>query len=233
MKISFIGNSVFVLLLAFGASVVFAQELTEFAPLEKLALSVNIQPEDTSHDDASRRSLVNFMLAATIKGIADGDTVTLEDANKTRFKIRLSDMDTPEIEHAEFTPRGCKCKTIPFRPGQPGGKAATEALKNLVSVGDSVAAECYEIDRYGRMVCHIFKGKTNINLEMIKNGWGWLPRDKGDDFKTAWIRDPASYDAESLAKQKALGAWGLPGQVSPARWRTDCWNDGKCERAEK
>ena len=214
MKITFVRNTVFVLLLAFGATVVFAQELTEFAPLE-------------------RQSLVNFMLDATIKHITDGDTVTLEGEKKTHFTIRLSDMDAPEIEHAEFTPRGCACKTIPFRPGQPGGKAATEALKNLVSVGDSVAAECYEIDRYGRMVCHIFKGKTNINLELIKNGWGWLPRDKGDDFKTAWIRDPASYDAERLAKQKALGAWGLPGQASPARWRTDCWNDGKCEGAEK
>ncbi|WP_424946433.1 thermonuclease family protein [Candidatus Spongiihabitans sp.] len=233
MKISFIRTAVFISLAAFAASVVFAQERTEFAPLEQLALSVNISSEDTSPDDSSRQSLVNFVLAATIKNIADGDSVTLEGAHKARFKIRLSDMDTPEIEHTEFTPRGCKCKTIPFRPGQPGGKAATEALKNLVSVGDAVVAECYEIDWYGRMVCHIFKGRTNINLEMIKNGWGWLPRDEQLNAISAWIRDPASYDAEAFAKQKALGAWGLSGQASPRQWRTDCWNEGKCAGAEQ
>ncbi|SMN00381.1 SNase-like nuclease [uncultured Candidatus Thioglobus sp.] len=218
MKIPRISAAVFISLAAFASTVAFSQALTEPAP-----------PEDTA-----RQSQVNFVLAATIKKIADGDTVILEGVNKKRFVIRVSDMDTPEIEHAEFTPRSCKdCKPVPFRPGQPGGKAATEALKNLLSVGDAVAVECYELDIYGRMVCHIFKGDTNINLEMIKNGWGWLPRDKHSNFKTEWIREPASYGAERLAKQKSLGAWGLSGQVSPARWRKDCWNNGQCEGAEK
>lgn len=197
-----------------GASVVFAQELNNIVA-----------------DDALRKSHINFTLVATLKRIVDGDTVTLEGRNKALFKIRLSDMDTPEIEHAEFTPRGGQ--TVPFRPGQPGGKAATEALKKLLSVGDSVVAECYEIGRYGRNICHIFKGRTNINLEMIKNGWGWLPRNKQFDFKTIWIKDPASYEAERLAKQKSLGAWGLPRQVLPRQWRIDCWANGKCEGAEQ
>ena len=59
--------------------------------------------------------------------------------------------------------------------GQPGGQEATSALEALISVNDSVTAECYEVDVYGRPVCHIFKDKMNVNLEMIKNGWGWLP----------------------------------------------------------
>lgn len=185
-------------------------------------------------DDNERQSGVNFRLHGIIKNITDGDTVTLEGRKKKHFTIRLSDIDTPEIQHDAFTPRNCRsCETVPFRPGQPGGNAATQALKNLVGIGDAVVAECYETDIYKRMVCHLFKGETNINLEMIKNGWGWLPRNQHGKLISAWIQDPASYDAECVAKQNTLGAWGLPAQVSPRQWRTACWRDGNCEGAEK
>ncbi len=180
----------------------------------------------------TRNSLVNFSLDARIKEIIDGDTVTLESANKKRFIIRLSDIDTPETYHDAFTPRRCQCKTVPARYGQPGGKAATTALKKLLRIGDSVVAECYEMDAYNRMVCHIFKRGSNINLEMLENGWGWLPRNKQGKLINAWIKDPASYHAERAAKQNARGAWALPNQLSPSQWRRDCWNDGKCAGAE-
>jgi hypothetical protein len=94
---------------------------------------------------------------------------------------------------------------VPFRPGQVGGKQATEALQSLLAVGDEVVAECYELDAYGRSVCHVFKGSMNINLEMIKTGWGWLPECR------EWIRDQASFAAEQTAKSADLGAWGLVG----------------------
>ena len=96
-----------------------------------------------------------------------------------------------------------------------------------MSVGDLVTTECYEIDFYGRMVCHIFKGTTIINLEMIKKGWGWLPS------KQIWIRDPQSFLEEKIAKEKKIGAWVLNEQISPSQWRKDCWENGKCDGAEK
>ena len=186
---------------------------------------------NTSSDDG-RQSHVNFRLDATIKKIIDGDTVAIEGNNNKRFVIRLSDLDTPETRHDAFTPRGRKCEAVPARAGQAGGKAATKALKDLIHVGDPVTAECYEIGVYGRMICHLFKGQTNINLAMIKNGWGWLPRNRKGKLIHAWIKHPASYDAERVAKQNALGAWGLPAQISPRQWRTDCWDDGNCAGAE-
>jgi endonuclease YncB( thermonuclease family) len=198
-----------------------SQELEEYIPYLREPIVVSTPP-----DGVSRESVVNFKIEATIKNIDDGDTITLTGRNLAQFIIRLSDIDTPEIEHKKFTPYSCSCKTIPFRPGQQGGKAATEALKKIISIGDSVSAECYEIDIYGRIVCHIFKDDININLEMIKNGWGWLPQNK------AWIRDPNSYKAEELAKQEKKGAWGLPGQVSPRQWRIDCWKNGKCSGSQ-
>jgi micrococcal nuclease len=188
---------------------------------------------DASNDPAiavarngDRASAVNFTLTATVSAMEDGDTVTLEGNNKARFVIRFSDIDTPEVAHKAFTPRDCQCKPIPFRPGQPGGKSAKQSLEALVAVGDKVTAECYEMDQYGRAVCHVFKAGVNLNLEQIKRGWGWLPS------KAEWVRDPQSEPAEVAARKAKLGAWALPNQVSPAEWRKDCWIDGKCDGAE-
>ena len=172
----------------------------------------------------SRESLVNFTIKGRLKEIKDGDTVILIGANDVKFKIRLSDMDAPEIEHKALTR---PCKKIPSQPGQPGGEEAPSALEKLISVQDRVTAECYEVDRYGRPVCHLFKDKMNVNLEMIKNGWGWLPE------KKHWIRDPMSYKFQNEAKTQGKGVWGLPDQVSPKKWRKEKWKKEQCVCAAK
>ncbi len=174
----------------------------------------------------TREDLVNFSLTAIVKDIDDGDTIDLVGKGGARFVIRFSDMDTPEVSREPYTDKNCDCNSMAFRPGQPGGKAATQSLLELVSVGDEVTAQCYEPDKYGRFACHIFKGEVNVNLEQIKRGWGWLPT------KKQWVRDPASVAAEAEAKSKKLGAWRLAGQVSPAEWRDACWKQGKCDNAE-
>jgi micrococcal nuclease len=98
-------------------------------------------------------------------------------------------------------------------------------LRSLLAIGDEVTAECYELDDYGRSVCHLFKGRMNINLEMIRMGWGRLPE------RREWVRDEASSAAEQAARSAGLGAWGLAEQRSPAEWRQQCWRNGRCEGA--
>ena len=186
--------------------------------------SIVFSDDKISAKGISRESLVNFTIKGRIKKIADGDTIVLIGANDVNLRVRFSDMDTPEIKHEAFTR---PCKKIPARPGQPGGQEALSALEELISVEDSVTAECYEVDVYGRLVCHIFKDKMNVNLEMIKNGWGWLPE------KKHWIRDPMSVELENEAKTKRKGAWGLPDQVSPKKWRKEKWEKEKCDCAAK
>ena len=134
-------------------------------------------------------------------------------------------MDTPETSHKAWTPRNCSCDPQPFRPGQRGGKEATLELRKMAKPGEAVRAECYELGTYGRPVCHVFKGPINLNLEMIRRGWGWLPS------KAAWIRDPRSGPAQAGAKAARRGAWGLPGQIHPREWRVQCWREGKCAGA--
>lgn len=173
-----------------------------------------------------RIDLVNFVLDAEVKSIPDGDTIVLTGVGDARFTIRMSDYDTPETSHRARVDNDCACNSLPFRPGQRGGRAATEALKELISVGEQVEAQCYEMDRYGRAVCHIFANGKNVNLKMIESGWGWLPSN------TNWVRDPDSAAAQAAAEDADLGAWGLPGQVSPREWRTECWREGNCAGAE-
>lgn len=173
-----------------------------------------------------REGLVNFSISGIVTKIDDGDSLGIEGVGGARFNIRLSDMDTPEISHQAFTPRDCPCSPLPYRPGQPGGQAAKQSLIELVSVGGKVRAECYEMDQYGRAVCHVFNGAVNLNLEQIKRGWGWTPS------RSQWIRDPDSKPAEAGARNAKLGAWGLANQVSPDVWRRDCWRSGNCQGAE-
>lgn len=221
MKIKIIATALFWSLSGSSQSQAQVAELSRDAPYE-----TNAKAQRLAIESIPREDLVNFTLDGVVHRISDGDTVVLKGSNGARFPIRMSDIDTPEVEHDEFTPWDCKCKTIPFRPGQPGGIAATDALKSLITTGETVTAECYVLDPYGRMVCHLFKGEINVNLRMIEKGWGWLP-DNPD-----WIRDSQSKVAEINAKNASKGAWGLSNQVSPSEWREQCWDKGECVGAE-
>ena len=227
-------KQVLLLSLALGSGAAFAEERFEyitllddpidFVPTVK-TLSVPKDGTAVTAED-TRKSKINFVLDALVRKVSDGDTVLLDGNNGAIFTIRMSDFDTPETSHKSRTDKDCACNSSPFREGQPGGRAATEALREILSIGDKVSAQCYEVDRYGRAVCHIFKDATNVNLEMIKNGWGRLP---GNDN---WIRDPNSKPAAEVAEMSKIGAWALDGQISPAQWRTDCWKSNMCDGAE-
>lgn len=81
--------------------------------------------------------LLGFVCQAAIidgrvVGVADGDTVTVLDANKVQHKIRLSGIDAPEKK-------------------QPFGERSKESLSDLV-FGKDVSVETDKRDRYGREV---------------------------------------------------------------------------------
>lgn len=175
-----------------------------------------------------RRAQVLFEIEGRVQSVEDGDTIGIQTAAGVRSTVRFSDIDTPETYHGAFTPSNCNgCDPIPERLGQPGGQAARDSLLKFISTGDQVRAECYERDQYDRVVCHVFRGTINLNLEQVRRGWGWLP---DNDL---WVRDPESKPAEQGARAARLGAWGLSGQVSPAEWRRACWRDGHCPRGER
>lgn len=174
-----------------------------------------------------RASLVNFRLPGKIAKVEDGDTLTMHAQGGGSFVIRLSDIDTPEV-FLSRNPSRDRCPAGPAdAPGQQFGKAATASLMSMAPAGAAAVAECYEIDAYSRLVCHVFVGNTNLSLEQIRQGWAMTlsnPR---------WVRDPDSAREEANARQRKAGIWSVANPASPEKWRKECWCDGACRDAEK
>lgn len=156
-------------------------------------------------------TLENFRLAGKVTAVEDGDTLTIAGRGAS-FRIRLSDIDTPEIRHGD-------------RPGQPFGRAAGESLRDLAQDREAVA-RCYEIDRYGRAVCHVIVAGVNTSQEQLRRGWAWVPENP------AWIRDTASKALESEARAAGRGIWQESSPTAPWTWRQACWRQQACPGAE-
>ena len=138
------------------------------------------------------------IVTGRIVGVHDGDTVTLLDGSQIQHRIRLSQIDAPEIGHG----RG--------KPGQPFGQRSKQSLSDLV-YGQPAHAECETRDKYGRQVCTVWVGTIDANLEQVRRGMAWVYR--------KYARDSAYYQAEEEAKGAKRGLWSDPGALPPWEWR--------------
>jgi endonuclease YncB( thermonuclease family) len=132
--------------------------------------------------------LLSAAHAYTIEGrvvaVLDGDTVTVLDQSKVQHRIRLAQIDAPEIGHGRN------------KPGQAFGNASKQSLAVLVFAKD-VRAECEANDRYGRSVCTIWLGSTDANLEQVRRGMAWVYR--------RYAHDALYYRAEEEARAAQRG----------------------------
>lgn len=137
----------------------------------------------------------------TLKGrvvrIADGDTVTVLDANDTQHRIRLQGIDAPE-SHQGF---GAKSK---------------KSLSMMIFDKD-VTVVCDKTDQYGRLVGKIWWEGTDINPEQIRAGMAWHYKD--------YEREQSTEDREvyALAENEAWtarrGLWADSNPVQPSEFR--------------
>jgi endonuclease YncB( thermonuclease family) len=98
-------------------------------------------------------------ITGTVYRVVDGDTIHFFYQNRV-YATRMLGMDTPELHYQSMA--------------QPvWGQKAREALLRMVKPGDTIRAEFDKVkcDRYGRMLVHVFKGTTNLNLQQVKNGY--------------------------------------------------------------
>ena len=116
--------------------------------------------------------------------VGDGDTVRVNDTSGTKVTIRLACIDAPE------TSQGAS------------GKWSTQTLKALIR-GKSISLKPQVKDRYGRTVAEIYKGSSNVNLQMVRLGAAFVYR------KYLKQCDQDAYlKAEKEAMKRKLGVWG-------------------------
>jgi endonuclease YncB( thermonuclease family) len=92
-------------------------------------------------------------LTGRVVGVADGDTITVLDANRQQHKIRLAGIDAPE-------------------KAQPFGDRSKQNLSALV-FDKQVVVESNKQDRYGRTVGKVLVNEIDANLAQVKAGMAW------------------------------------------------------------
>jgi endonuclease YncB( thermonuclease family) len=129
--------------------------------------------------------------------VADGDTITLLEANKTQHKIRLSGIDAPESKQAF-------------------GAASKKSLSSMVA-GQTVAVQWTKQDKYNRKVGKVMLGDMDCNLEQLKRGMAWhykkyereQPRDERQQYDAA----------EAAARVARVGLWRDVDPIPPWDYR--------------
>lgn len=128
-------------------------------------------------------SLFFVPFAEAAPKILDGDSIRFS----TKDEVRLLGIDAPEYKQ--------NCYTSQNESYDCGGEAKN-ALKKIVKKQE---IKCNRIkkDIYKRNLSECFVGETNINLEMLKQGWAVAYRTK----------DKAYLEAQEYAKKNKLGLW--------------------------
>ena len=136
-------------------------------------------------------------LDGTIVGVADGDTVTLLDASRTQYRIRLDGIDAPERT-------------------QPHGQRARQSLAALAH-GRDARADCPKVDRYGRLVCRVMVDDVDVGLEQIRRGYAWHYVKYAHEQRAAEREKYAR--AEIDARSASAGLWSFSDPVPPWDYR--------------
>jgi len=126
-----------------------------------------------------------------VVGVHDGDTVTCLDENNQQQKVRLAEIDAPEL-------------------GQDFGKVSREALAGMV-FGKTVEVVDEGKDRYGRWLGHILVNGADVNREMVATGNAW--------HYAAYSRDTSLAQLQAQARGQQIGLWAQPSPVPPWEYR--------------
>lgn len=157
-------------------------------------------------------SAYQYAMQGRVVHVADGDTITVRPAGESQRRVRLANIDSPEIGDGAA------------KPGQPHAQAARQALERIVA-GAEVDLQCYEQDQYGRDICDVVLGENDTaNRRMVASGFAWA----NQQGQGKYLRDVFIRELESDARRQHLGLWADSGAVRPWVWRYDCWQQGKC-----
>lgn len=127
--------------------------------------------------------------------IYDGDTVTIETNAGDKLRVRLADLDAPELK-------------------QNHGLEARDALKALLADDAGAVTVTYRtLDKYGRALGTILAGDVNANLAQVRDGHAWAWRERGKPTNTE------AAALEATAKVEKRGLWAAERPQAPWDYR--------------
>jgi endonuclease YncB( thermonuclease family) len=141
-----------------------------------------------------------------VVGVADGDTVTVLDAEREPHRIRIAGIDAPEKRQAY-------------------GERAKQHLSDLV-YGKTVLVVWDKRDRYGRIIGRVLAPEcdrtscsysVDAGLEQLKAGLAWHYKQYEKDQRAD---ERARYSAsEREARARREGLWREPDALPPWQFR--------------
>ncbi|MFW2332023.1 MAG: thermonuclease family protein [Nitrospinota bacterium] len=147
----------------------------------------------------------SLMIGKVVK-VGGGDTVLFKLADGNLHKIQLAYIDAPDKNKSN-------AKSQPFHLD------SIKKLEELVADED-LLVESLGIDKFQRVIGVVFKGKININIEMVLNGYAeiYYPVRSNPEKYNQYYLTKLLY-AEKLAEEDRLGIWGIPTYLSPYAFR--------------
>ena len=131
--------------------------------------------------------------------VLDGDTVSITKSNNTKWRVRLSFIDAPEVANQSKN-----------SPTQPYGQQSKQHLMSMV-LNKTVLVKEYGTDKNGRFLGELYLDKLNVNKAMVASGYAWAYRYK--------LPDKTYIDLENNARSKKIGLWKSPSPINPYDWR--------------
>ena len=140
---------------------------------------------EPSEDQSSGVNLVK----ARVVSITDGDTFKVRIKGKKSI-IRIACIDAPEM------------------PGNSWAQKSKDALTGMLKPGSRINLLEHDVDRYGRIVAEVFKGKNkNIGMQLVKNGFAEVYEEYACQCdKNKLIK------LERQAKRHEKGIWSEPSE---------------------
>ena len=137
----------------------------------------------------------NWIAAQVLSGqvlrVVDGDTLELKLESNSVKRVRLADIDTPELD-------------------QPWGTEAKAALSTWTQ-GKRAQIEIVDTDRHGRLVARMSVADEDLNRKLVELGHAWVYR--------KYLRDESLLGAEATAREQRLGLWSAKMPIVPSEWR--------------
>jgi micrococcal nuclease len=129
------------------------------------------------------------MMMVEVLRVIDGDTLEVLLNNQKR-RIRLLLVDTPEITKGKNEPYGQEAKQHVW--------AMLQAVRNRVTI------EIEGMDKYGRLLAHVFAAGVNLQKSLLTNGLAKYAYDYGD-----YKYENEYREAERQAREKQRGIWSI------------------------